>query len=260
MALVSMPRTLPWDWYVDPGVLRLEQTQIFERFWQYAARADQVAAPGSFAATFAGHVPVVVVRGKDGALRAFVNVCRHRGHLLCDGHGRRETIQCPYHAWTYDLDGRLRAAPRADREPGFDADALGLVPVAAEAWGPFVFVNPDPEATPLAEQLGELPRLLAAGGLDLDSLAVLEARRGGRVRRQLEDLRRELPRVLPLLGRPSEPLEGDRRGARRVHARDPQLVPEPVRPPRDGGGGVTTPSARSSAGSSTSCSRTRRST
>ena len=170
MAL-AMPGTLPWDWYVDPAVLRLEREHVFGRFWQYACRAAQVAEPGSFATALAGELPVVVVRGADGELRAFVNVCRHRGSLVCEGEGRRESLQCPYHAWTYDLDGRLRAAPRTDREPGFDRERLGLVPVAAERWGPFVFVNPDAGAPPLAEQLGELPGLLADGGIDLDALS-----------------------------------------------------------------------------------------
>jgi choline monooxygenase len=170
MTVASMPRTLPWAWYVDPDVLRDEQARIFARCWQYAVRADQVAEPGSFATARAGHVPVVVVRGRDQELRAFVNVCRHRGHLLCEGDGRRETLQCPYHAWTYGLDGALRAAPRSDREPGFDADALGLVPVAVDTWGPFVFVNPDDGAAPLEEHLGALPRLLADGGIDVDAL------------------------------------------------------------------------------------------
>ena len=118
----------------------------------------------------AGHVPVLVVRDGEGTLRGFVNVCRHRGSVLCQGEGRRETIQCPYHAWTYGLDGRLRAAPRSDREPGFDAEALGLVPVAVDTWGPFVFANPDPDAGPLGEQLGELPGLVAAGGVDVEAL------------------------------------------------------------------------------------------
>ena len=103
--------------------------------WQYAARADQVAEPGAYVATRAGQLPVVVVRGRDGELRAFVNVCRHRGSIVCEGEGRRETLQCPYHAWTYDLDGSLRAAPRADREPGFSTDGLGLVPVAVDSVG-----------------------------------------------------------------------------------------------------------------------------
>jgi choline monooxygenase len=99
-----------------------------------------------------------------------VNVCRHRGHLLCDADARRETIQCPYHAWTYDLDGKLRSAPRAEREDAFDPGSLSLVPVSADTWGPFVFVNPDRDAPPLAEALGELPRLLAEGGVDVESL------------------------------------------------------------------------------------------
>jgi choline monooxygenase len=164
-------RTLPYAWYGDDAVHRLEQERIFARTWQYAGRIGQVAEPGAFLATRAGDVPVVVVCGRDGALRAFVNVCRHRGYLLCEGEGRRETLQCPYHAWTYDLDGSLRSAPRSDREPGFDRSEHGLRPVAVDKWGPFVFVNPDVDAAPLAETLGELPSLLAGAGLDLDALA-----------------------------------------------------------------------------------------
>ena len=87
---------------------------------------------------------MVVVRGHDGALRAFVNVCRHRGHLVAEGCGRRETLQCPYHAWTYGLDGSLRAAPRSEREPGFDLGDWALHRVRVETWGPLVFVNPTP--------------------------------------------------------------------------------------------------------------------
>jgi choline monooxygenase len=88
-----------------------------------------------------------------------------------DGEGRRATIQCPYHAWTYDLDGSLRKAPRADVEPGFSTDGLGLVALAVETWGPFVFVNPDADAPPLAETLQELPELIAGAGVDVDALA-----------------------------------------------------------------------------------------
>jgi choline monooxygenase len=170
MATIAGASTLPYDWYADPVVLRLEQERIFARAWQYAARLEQVAEPGRLTTAWAGSLPVVLARAQDGELRGFVNVCRHRGHLLCDGDARRETIQCPYHAWTYGLDGALRTAPRADREPGLDRDALGLVPVSVDVWGPFVFVNPDTEATPLADALGELPRLLADGGVDVDSL------------------------------------------------------------------------------------------
>jgi choline monooxygenase len=170
VATTGLTRTLPYDWYTDATVLRLEQQHVFGRSWQYAARLDQVAEPGQLTTAWAGAVPVLLARGRDGELRGFVNVCRHRGHVLCDGDARRETIQCPYHAWTYALDGSLRSAPRADREPGFDREALGLVPVSVDVFGPFVFVNPDTHAEPLADALGELPVLLAEGGIDVDAL------------------------------------------------------------------------------------------
>jgi len=167
---VTATRTLPYAWYADPAVLRVEQERIFARTWQYATRAELVAEPGTMTPTWAGSLPLLVVRTRDGDLRAFVNVCRHRGHVLCEADTRRETIQCPYHAWTYGLDGTLRSAPRAEREEAFDPDALSLVPVSVEAWGPFVFVNPDSSAAPLADSLAHLPRLLAEGGVDLDGL------------------------------------------------------------------------------------------
>jgi phenylpropionate dioxygenase-like ring-hydroxylating dioxygenase large terminal subunit len=154
-------RTLPWTWYSDPEVLRREGDRIFARSWQYAGHTGQVAESGSFFATLAGPIPVVVTRARDGALRAFVNVCRHRGHVVASGAGSRETLQCPYHAWTYGLDGSMRAAPRADREPGFDFGELALRAISVDTWGPFVFVNPDPAAAPLAEALGDIPARLA---------------------------------------------------------------------------------------------------
>ncbi len=158
--------TLPASWYSDPAVLALEQERIFKRSWQYVGVAADVAEPGQFVTCHAGEVPVVVVRDRDLELRAFVNVCRHRGHEIARGCGRRETLQCPYHAWTYGLDGALRAAPRSDHEPGFDAGSFGLLPVLVDTWGPLVFVNPDTAAAPLAETLGELPRVVRDRGLD----------------------------------------------------------------------------------------------
>ena len=155
-----MERTLPWTWYADPDILRREGERIFARAWQYAGHVGQLADGGFFTAT-AGQIPVVVTRARDGDLRAFLNVCRHRGHVVASGSGTRATLQCPYHAWTYGLDGRLRAAPRSDREPGFDAGELGLLQIQVDTWGPFVFVNPDQEAGPLAEALGDVPARLA---------------------------------------------------------------------------------------------------
>jgi phenylpropionate dioxygenase-like ring-hydroxylating dioxygenase large terminal subunit len=161
--------TLPWAWYADPGVLRREDERIFARTWQYVGHSGQVAEHGSFFAAVAGQIPVVVTRARDGALRAFVNVCRHRGHVLASGEGRRETLQCPYHAWTYGLDGALRAAPRSDREPDFELEELSLRAIQVDTWGPFVFVNPDPDAGPLADALGEVPARVAEI-VDVDAL------------------------------------------------------------------------------------------
>ena len=161
---MSAPRTLPWSWYSDPDVLRREQERIFRRSWQYVGHAGRVQEAGDRFAAWAGDVPVLVVRD-DEEIRAFVNVCRHRGSLLTESDGKGKTIQCPYHAWTYGLDGSLRAAPRSEREEGFEKEEISLVPVRIEAWGPFLFVNPDPEAAPLAETLGPVPELVPADDL-----------------------------------------------------------------------------------------------
>jgi choline monooxygenase len=170
MSTASDAHTLPFAWYRDEEALRRERASIFARSWQYGGRAEQVAEPGSYLTTDAGGIPLLVTRTAEGELRAFLNVCRHRGAILTEGCGRRETIQCHYHAWTYGLDGALRAAPRSDREAGFEQDELSLVPASVGVWGPFLFVNPDPRAEPLADWLGELPEILARD-LDLDSVS-----------------------------------------------------------------------------------------
>jgi len=103
-------------------------------------------------------------------LRAFLNVCRHRGFPVAEGSGARETIQCPYHAWTYGLDGSLRAAPRSDEEPHFPRDELGLCAISVDTWGPFVFANTSRGCEPLSEALGSMPAQVAELGLDVDSL------------------------------------------------------------------------------------------
>jgi choline monooxygenase len=166
---VDTAYTLPFSWYSDDDILRRERARIFARSWQYAGRADQVADPGSFLATDAGGVPILVTRDGSGELHAFLNVCRHRGAVLTEGCGSRETIQCHYHAWTYDLDGSLRNAPRSDREPQFENADWSLLPAAVATWGPFLFVNPDPGAVPFEEHLGGLPDLLGRD-IDLDGL------------------------------------------------------------------------------------------
>ena len=162
--------TLPASWYSDPAVGELERERVFARSWWYAGPGEWAAGPGCFFATQAGHLPVAVVRGRDGLLRGFVNVCRHRGHLVVQGEGCRETLQCPYHAWTYDLDGSLRRAPRSEREQSFDPTDFSLLPVSVGSWGPFVFVNPDPHAAPVETVLGMLPEIVAESGVHLDTV------------------------------------------------------------------------------------------
>jgi len=174
MATDVANRTLPWGWYSDPAVLELERDRIFRRSWQYVGHTGEVAEPASFAATWVGDVPVVLVRDREDTLRAFLNVCRHRGSIICDGSGRRETLQCPYHAWTYGLDGRLITAPRAKREGGIESPELGLVQLRLDTWGPLVFVNPDPDAAPLEEFLDGMPERIADAGIDLDALRFLQ--------------------------------------------------------------------------------------
>jgi phenylpropionate dioxygenase-like ring-hydroxylating dioxygenase large terminal subunit len=165
VSTAARSETIPWEWYVSDDVLRREQELVFRSAWHYAGPLEWVAEPGERFPCAAGEAPVVVVRDRDGTLRAFVNVCRHRGSVIVDERGRRETLQCPYHAWTYDLDGSLRSAPRSEREQSFDTSELGLRPVRAETWGPFVFVNADLGAPPLADALGRLPELIDPSAL-----------------------------------------------------------------------------------------------
>jgi choline monooxygenase len=162
--------TLPAFWYTDEAVLALEQERIFARSWQYVGRSDQVSSPGDYFASRAGHIPIAVVRNESGELNGFVNVCRHRGHEVVSGAGNRRTLQCPYHAWTYGLDGCLRTVPRQERERDLPVERLSLHRVQVDTWGPFVFVNPDLEADPLAETLGDVPAIVAETGFDLTEL------------------------------------------------------------------------------------------
>jgi phenylpropionate dioxygenase-like ring-hydroxylating dioxygenase large terminal subunit len=163
--------TLPASWYTDPAFFEREKARIFHRSWQYVGLAEQVENPGDFFTCTLGDVPIVVTRDESGTLRAFVNVCRHRGsELVLQPCGNRKTLQCHYHAWTYNLDGSLRSAPGMKDEPGFEKTQFPLHSAQLDTWGPFIFVNPDPQAAPLKHFLGELPELLKATGLNLDGV------------------------------------------------------------------------------------------
>ena len=171
MATIDGCSTIPWDWYVDPAVARLEQERIFRRTWQYAGHTGELTEPGSFVSTRAGDVPVVLVRDRDDELRAFVNVCRHRGYLLCDGAGQARDAAVPVPR----LDVRPRriaAARRRERRssPASTARASASSPCSSTPGGRSCSSTPIPTAGPLAEHLGDLPRLVAEGGVDVDAL------------------------------------------------------------------------------------------
>jgi choline monooxygenase len=158
--------TIPAASYSDAGIYEAELQRIFSGRWHLAGRLSGLAQPGDQLVCTAGHVPVVVVRDRDEELRAFVNVCRHRGHPVALQDGNAKVMQCRYHGWTYGLDGGLRGAPRCRLEPDFDASELSLLPVAVDTWRDFVFVNPDPAAEPLALAVPELDDVLAAHGFE----------------------------------------------------------------------------------------------
>ncbi|MEV7425676.1 MULTISPECIES: aromatic ring-hydroxylating oxygenase subunit alpha [unclassified Streptomyces] len=132
----SLIRTLPGHFYTDPAVFRQEQEKIFESLWFCAVRASDLSRPGAFRTVRIGRESVLVTRNRAGEPRAFLNVCRHRGARLCteeSGEVRRN-LQCAYHAWTYDLDGRLIAAPNLVRMPDVDGTAYGLTAVRLREW------------------------------------------------------------------------------------------------------------------------------
>ncbi len=183
MTSVSLPpslvATLPGSIYADPAVFAREQELIFERMWFAVARSSELASPGAFATKQVGRENVLIVRGRDQQVRAFLNVCRHRGARLCsDESGQlRRNIQCMYHAWTYGLDGKLVAAPNLTKMQDIDRDEYGLLPVHLREWLGYVWVcladEPPPFETDVIaaadERLGGEGLI---GGWQVDELAV----------------------------------------------------------------------------------------
>jgi choline monooxygenase len=156
--------------YTEQRWFEVDQQAVIGRTWQWVCHPEQLATPGSYvSATIAG-MPIVVVRDRDQALRAFYNVCKHRAHELLSGAGTTHNIVCPYHAWTYDLDGSLKAARRADRMATFDKSQVCLDQVQVEEFGGFVYANLDPDAPPLAEQAADLAADIALWAPDISGL------------------------------------------------------------------------------------------
>ena len=146
--------TLPADWYYAPEVYDLEREAIFYRTWWYQGHVSDLPAPGDYLCGRVANQDLFIIRGRDGLLRAFYNVCSHRAHPLLEGQGNRRLITCPYHQWCYGNDGRFRMARGRAALEDWIPDNADLKPIRLEDYGGFLFVNLDPEARPLAEQAG----------------------------------------------------------------------------------------------------------
>jgi Rieske 2Fe-2S family protein len=172
-------QTLPGRYFTSPEIFAEESEKIFLQRWLCVGREERIARPGQYFLQTIGAESVIVLRDRHNQVRAFYNVCRHRGTRLCEEHEGQfaGTIQCPYHAWTYALDGQLVGAPSADTIEDFDKAEWPLHPVAVATWEGFIFINlaaaPEPFAEAFAPLLGRfsrfnLPALAAYRRIDYD--------------------------------------------------------------------------------------------
>jgi len=158
--------TIPAAWYIDQRIGNLERERVFGGNWIAVGRTDQVSGAGQFFTVELAGEPLVVVRGADGQLRAFYNVCRHHAAAVMTAPGgTAQHLRCPYHGWTYGLDGSLKGAPEFAGVCNFDRGENGLVPVQVASWENFVFVHLDPQTVPLEEFLGDLAQRISVSGL-----------------------------------------------------------------------------------------------
>jgi choline monooxygenase len=154
--------TIPAPWYFDPRIAELERASVFSSTWQVVGRADQVRDNGQFFTADLAGEPLVIARGEDGQLRAFYNVCRHHAAaVVTEAQGCAKQFRCPYHGWTYAIDGTLKGMVEFDGVCNFDRAKNGLVPVRVDVWENFVFVNLDGRAAPLRDFLGVVSELVA---------------------------------------------------------------------------------------------------
>jgi len=161
------PMRVPTDRYNSPEYQERETEQLWMRVWQIAGRAEELPEPGNWKVHNIYDQSFILVRGKDGVVRGFVNACRHRGNRLCEGKGRSARFFCPYHNWAFALDGRLQAVGRPDFNGSIEdfvgpKDELGLVPISVECFAGFIFMNPDADAEPLETFLGPAKAVLEA--------------------------------------------------------------------------------------------------
>lgn len=163
MAATPFPeaRAMPPEVYTSPGVLAVEQERLFGKEWICVGRASAIAEPGAYLTCEIASQPIVVLRDRDGVVRAFSNVCLHRMSVLLEGSGRVSAIICPYHAWSYGLDGSLRGAPQMERTAGFRKEHYRLPELRTETWLGWVYVTLNPDAVPVAERLATLATMIA---------------------------------------------------------------------------------------------------
>ncbi|MEW2399259.1 ring-hydroxylating oxygenase subunit alpha [Streptomyces sp. NPDC046862] len=156
--------------YTDAKWHEADLRGIFARTWQWICHAEKLTTPGCYVSASVAGMPIAIVRDRAGSLRAFYNVCKHRAHELLSGSGTTRNIVCPYHAWSYGLDGRLKAARRADAMPTFDKSEICLDQVLVEEFGGMVYVNLDTAAAPLADQAADLAADIARWAPDVAGL------------------------------------------------------------------------------------------
>jgi choline monooxygenase len=147
--------TPPASWYIDPRIFDLEQRTVFSRSWQMVGRADQVRESGEYITGEIAGEPILVLRGNDGVLRSFFNVCRHHAAaVVTNPEGRTQNLRCPYHGWSYNLEGALVVAPEFGGIRNFDRSENGLVPIQTALWEGWIFIKLDRDAPSLEEFLG----------------------------------------------------------------------------------------------------------
>jgi choline monooxygenase len=157
---IARASTIPSRCYTDAAFLTLEEERVFGRTWQLVGRTAQVASSGEFFTAEIGPESIVVLRDGE-VLRGFHNICLHRAGPVAHGCGKRQTLQCRYHGWTYSLSGQLLRAPEMEESSGFCASDFRLMPVQVASFGPLIFANLDPAAPPLAHFLGDIPERAA---------------------------------------------------------------------------------------------------
>ncbi|MGV9384685.1 aromatic ring-hydroxylating oxygenase subunit alpha [Nonomuraea sp. NPDC003707] len=168
----ALSMSLHADAYTDVKWFDVDQRAIFARTWQWLCHVEKLREAGGYVTGTVAGMPIVAVRDEAGTLRAFYNVCKHRAHELLSGSGVRRSIVCPYHAWNFELTGRLRRARNTGAMPGFDPSAVCLDQIQVAEFGGMVYVNLDPGATPLPEQAGGLGAEIEARAPDVAKLTL----------------------------------------------------------------------------------------